>query len=306
MLESEINSNLDVLKGHLRTVTKEGDVPKASVPAAVTDSIDFLCRYFKHPKNRLKYSDKLAETKRILRIGAERGMIGDFNIEKLKYLDDTSRRSVSIASERSKKDKGSNKGLKASTDISQQGDPLDYSKHSISMAAKEKEELLQNKVMEEMQNFQKNREAMTAALIAKRAEVAKSLEKGETLSTASVPVIEKAINSTKEGSHVHSTLPAINRNPASLRQGIEFSHSKPGAENALRTLLRKHERRPKNSTARQRPHHMPIPHSFYSLLDQSREHSRSTSAHRSALSADRPSNPKDRAQKGPSYDLLFK
>lgn len=305
MLESEINSYLEVLKGHLRTVMKEGESPKASVPSAVTDSIDFLCKFFKYPKNRIKYPEKLAETKRILRIGAEKGMIGDFNLEKLRYLDDNVRKSVSIASDRSRKEKGSSQGLKASNDISQQGDQLDISKPSISLTVKEKEEMLQNKVMEEMQKFQKNREAMTLALVSKKAEMAKSIEKAETISTASVPIIEKAINGPREGSVVGSTLPAINKTTSILKHGTEISTTKPGAEVALRKLLRNHQNRPKNSTARQRPHHIPVPHSFYSLLDQSREHSRSISANRSAQSADRGQKFKDRAQKGPSYDLLF-
>jgi hypothetical protein len=306
MLETEINTHLDVLKTHLRSVTREGEAPKTNTPAPVVDSIDFLWKYFKHPKNRSKYPDKLSETKRILKIGAEQNMIGEFNIEKLKFQDENIQKSSSMVSDRSKKEKSQFRGVRLSVDLSQQGEHLDTSKPSMSLTSRDKEDILHTKVMEEMQNFQKNREAMTLNLAAKKKELGKSVDKAETLSTASAPVIEKEINGSTAGGHVASTLPMLSKKSVHQKQADPPAPPKPAAEQSLRRLLRLAHTKGKNSSARARPQHPPVPHSFYSMLDQSREHTRATSANRAAVSVDRVVKLRDRPQKGPFYDLLFR
>lgn len=296
VLETEINSHLDVLKVHLRTVTKDGDATKVTVSNSVKDSIEFLLKYFHSAKIRTKYPEKLAEAKQILRIGAENGLLEDFSLEKLGLLEDNlSRKSGSL-----------NRGLKLSADSAHMGESLDQSKRSLSVTDREKEDTLQYKLMEEMNNIHKNREALTVSLLEKRIEAGKLNQKADTVSIASVPVIDKTINSRAGRSTVESTLPALNKKAAIIKQEADANSQKPVAQIALRKLLRLQNNRPKESTARQRPHHPPKPHSFYSLLDQSREHTRASSAHRSAMSADRPARSRDSAKRGPFYDLLFK
>lgn len=301
MIETEINTHLESIKEHLRTTTRVGDNNPIPMKSAVTEGIDFLWQYFKHPKNRSNYPVKFSETKRVFTIGVDGNMLGGFDSQKLSQLENNIQRSQSIMSDRSKQGQSPTGNLNALTDTSQHTEVGEFSKLTQNRQYRQKEESLHNKIIERLRKMDKSRENMAAKLDinVQNNSQALSSSKGRVSIKGSQSIV------AREASLKVPKLPPIN-NPANSTAAEPSKHIDDHASKTLRTLLRLRGSRVEGNRHRKAP--KPVPHSFFSLLDRSREQSveRSLSAsrHRSSRSQ-APENTRKEAAKGPQYSLLF-
>lgn len=301
MIETEINTHLESIKDYLRTSTREGDKKGVPMKSSVTEGLEFLWQYFKHPKNRNKYPVRFAETKRLLKIGVDREMLGSFDAQKLSLLEQNMQRSQSMMSDRSKQGKTQAGQLKASTDTSQLTEIGEGSKISNNLQYRQKEESLLNKIQERLLKMDKSREKLAV----KNNPATPSNDQPRRLSKDQVSLKASRSLTVRETSEKQPKLPPISLH-AQTAVTESSRHGKGPAEKTLRTLLRLGGARVEGARRRNPP--KPVPHSFFSLLDRSREQSveRAVSASRNrSPRSEAPVKTPVEALKGPQYSLLW-